>query len=99
MSRWTFCALILLSLTGQARAGYIDFSDIKVWVGTGSNQAAFVVDWNNGSTTESLAWGYRWEGAATGEDMIRAIAGANVGLYATVGHFDGLIRLNQALLR
>jgi hypothetical protein len=90
MSRWILCALMLVASAGRIEAGYIDFSDIKVWVGSGSNQAGFVVDWNNGSTTQSLAWGYRWDGVATGEDMIRAIAAANVGLYATVGYFDGL---------
>ncbi|MGV4414493.1 T9SS type A sorting domain-containing protein [Chryseobacterium sp. T1] len=50
------------------------FSDIKYWVGTGSNQAAFAVQWNDKKNPDVLVWGFRWDGEATGEDMIKAIA-------------------------
>lgn len=51
------------------------FDDITYWVGSGSNQAGLVIDWYDGQEVTSYAWGYRWNGAATGEDMFRAIAG------------------------
>lgn len=49
------------------------FSDITYFVGSGSNQAGFVIDWNDGQAP--LAWGYRWDDPATptGFDMLSAI--------------------------
>lgn len=55
----------------------ITFSDIQYWVGTGSNQAAFVVQWNDSKNPDALVWGFRWDGNATGEDMLKAIAKAD----------------------
>lgn len=40
------------------------FKDIHYWVGEGTNQCAVVIDWSNGGG-ETLAWGYRWNGACT----------------------------------
>jgi hypothetical protein len=61
-----------------------DFADIQFWVGTGVNQAAFVVDWNDGQSAESLIWGYRWDGPATGMDMFRAIVNVDSRFFAHV---------------
>lgn len=58
-------------------AANISFSDIQYWVGTGSNQAAFVVQWNDSKNPDALVWGFRWDGNATGEDMLKAIAKAD----------------------
>jgi hypothetical protein len=52
------------------------FDDIQFWTGSGTNRSALVLQWNDGSTPTSLAWGYRWSGNATGIDMLKAIAGA-----------------------
>ncbi|CAI2769181.1 T9SS type A sorting domain-containing protein [Flavobacterium collinsii] len=49
------------------------FGDIQYWVGSGSNKAAFVVQWNDGKNSDALIWGFRWDGNATGEDMLKAI--------------------------
>lgn len=57
----------------SASAQMFGFADIQNWTGTGSNEAAVVVDWNDGKTPESIAWGYRWNGTATGLDMLQAI--------------------------
>ena len=67
-------ALILTSLQLQALVGSLD--NIDYWVGAGANRAALVVQWNDGLTPVSVAWGYRWDGTATGLDMLRAIAGS-----------------------
>ena len=67
-------ALILTSLQLQALVGSLD--NIEYWVGAGANRAALVVQWNDGLTPVSVAWGYRWDGDATGMDMLRAIAGS-----------------------
>lgn len=59
-----------------------DFSDIQYWVGTGSNKAAFVVQWNDGKNPDALVWGFKWDGNATGEDMLKAIAKADHRFYS-----------------
>ncbi|HUX16670.1 MAG TPA: PEP-CTERM sorting domain-containing protein, partial [Phycisphaerae bacterium] len=50
--------------------------DIEYWIGSGSNEAALVIDWKSGNAPTCLAWGYRWDDSATGEDMLTAIAGS-----------------------
>lgn len=60
------------------------FSGVQFWVGSGANRAAFVVDFNDGQAPESLVWGFRWDGTATGEDMLNAIVTADTRLYAHV---------------
>jgi hypothetical protein len=66
--------LIAFCLIGiaEVKANSFGFSDIKNWTGTGSNQAILVIDWQDGDNS-SLAWGYRWDGVKTGEDMLQAI--------------------------
>jgi hypothetical protein len=59
----------------------VNFSDIQYWVGSGTNKAAFVVQWNDSKNPDALVWGFRWNGTATGEDMLRAIAQADHRLY------------------
>lgn len=58
-------------------AAVTDFSAIQYWVGTGTNKAAFVVQWNDSKNPDALVWGFRWNGTATGEDMLKAIAQAD----------------------
>lgn len=72
-------------LVAPARASAFTFDDIEFWVGTGANEAMLVIDWNDGVTPESLAWGYRWDGAATGWDMFESVVSAHDQLYAKIG--------------
>jgi hypothetical protein len=67
-----------------ASAGTVaSFDDIEFWIGTGGQRAAMVVDWDDStSSDESLAWGYRWTGTATGGDMLQAILEADNRLFA-----------------
>ncbi|MFA8300348.1 MAG: DUF5074 domain-containing protein [Hyphomicrobiales bacterium] len=60
------------------------FEDISYWVGSGSNQAILQIQWNDTEGSESLAWGYRWDGEAKGIDMLEAVAEADPRLYAVV---------------
>ena len=53
------------------------FDDIQYWVGNGSNKAALVIEWHDGNRPDAMVWGYRWDGEATGHDMIVAIAQAD----------------------
>lgn len=75
----TVAFLALAIWAAPAAAGpYADFNldDITHWTGSGANQAGLVVEWAQGGTTKSLAWGYRWDGTAYGSDMLYAIAQA-----------------------
>ena len=54
----------------------ISASDILYWVGTGSNQAIFIIDWCTAPT--ALAWGYRFDGeSVTVATMLNDIATAD----------------------
>lgn len=66
----------------KSTATATDFDAIKYWVGTGANKAAFVVQWNDGKNSDALVWGFRWDGNATGVDMVQAIAKADHRFYA-----------------
>jgi len=69
-------ALLTLPLVGiQAQTTVNSFDDIQYWTGTGTNRAALILQWNDGKSPTSLAWGYRWNGIAFGMDMLRAVAG------------------------
>lgn len=53
------------------------FEDIQFWVGSGSNRAALVIEWHDGTQPDAMVWGYKWDGEASGHDMIVAIAKAD----------------------
>lgn len=58
----------------------IPASAIKYWVGQGSNQAILIVSWDAASPSQSLAWGYRWNGSIVAADMLQAIDDADTRL-------------------
>jgi hypothetical protein len=76
---WKTLLLSLLLVGGElahpTSSTPITFDSIKFWTGTGTNKAAMVIQWNDAGTPTSLLWGYRWDGVATGIDMVQAIAG------------------------
>ena len=57
------------------------FDDILFWVGQGENKAAITIQWNVEGETHAKVWGYRWNGEATGYDMLKAVAAADDRLY------------------
>jgi hypothetical protein len=79
------CIAVTLFFAGAClgRAQPFTFNDIQYWVGAGTNRAALAIDWSDGSTNPSaLVWGFRWDGAATGRDMLTALVRADDRLYA-----------------
>lgn len=54
---------------------------IESWAGEGSNRAALVIQFNDDKENNALVFGYRWDGQATGIDMLRAVVSANPQLY------------------
>lgn len=71
-----------LLATAVAAHAEFSFDDIEFYVGEGANTAGFVIDWNDGLSPETLAWGYRWDGVATGYDMLAAIVMTDSRLYS-----------------
>jgi hypothetical protein len=75
------CLLLLAFHTTTAHAAFT-FDDIEFWVGSGTNRAALAIDWvENNADSPAPAWGYRWDGTATGRDMLLAIVEADDRLY------------------
>ena len=70
--------VVWVALCGEASAQPFGFDDIDFWVGSGANRAAMVIDWNDGKHPQSVVWGYRWDGTATSQNMLMAIAGTTV---------------------
>jgi len=80
-----FLVVILLS-PRIARADPFTFDDIEFWIGEGANRAAMAVDWSHDSTDPpALVWGYRWDGAVKGLDMLTAVLAADARLFAKMG--------------
>lgn len=87
MTRPTLSAFFVLA-AAAAQAQTFDFGDIVNWTGSGDNQAAMLIDWQDGSTHPALVWGYRWNGVANGEDMLQAIAAADPDLAAQITSYS-----------
>lgn len=79
--------IAMVAVVAPSRAAPVtvdDFSDIGFWAGTGANEAALVLQFPTvagGTTLEpaAVAWGYRWNGVATFESLLFALAGHIVG--------------------
>ena len=76
--RLPIAATIAIALAGSARAdlvGVQDFSDLVLWAGSGTNSAAFVLQFSGTESPTAVAWGYRWSGSSTMQSMMDALAG------------------------
>src|SRR5271155_2153229 len=85
-------ALALASLFLVSKSSAISLDDIQLWTGSGTNRAALVIEWNTPEifnntsvpapvANKTLVWGYRFNGSATGTQMLEAIAAADPKLY------------------
>jgi hypothetical protein len=83
-NRSMIMVVVALAVSFPAFATVQSFDDIEFWVGSGANEAAFVVDWHD----QCLVWGYRWDGDATGEDMLMAICESDSRFYA-LAYYSG----------
>lgn len=83
----TIVTLALLAATPAARAATLapvaTTNDLRTVVGSGSKLATLVIDFNDGTSRESFAWGFRFDGTASGADMILAVTAADPALSVT----------------
>jgi len=68
-------AVIALCVSVSYATPYANYSNLEYWAGNvnASNKATLVIDFGNGS---HYAFGYGWEGEATGWDMLSAVCAA-----------------------
>ena len=79
------CLIALLA--SHVDAAPFTFDDVEFWIGSGANRAAVAIDWVEDSTDEpALVWGYRWDGIASGRDMLTAVAAADDRLFIKLGN-------------
>lgn len=90
-------ALVVGAATSASGALVLNSSDLDFVVGTGSNLSVLVIDFQDGFAEKSFAWGYRWDGSASGQDLLAAILGADESLVINstsfpteVSYFDGV---------
>jgi hypothetical protein len=91
--RWTWRSLATAACTVASLASaplacgapVTSLDDVVFWTGAGANRAAVAIDFDGESTADqSLVWGYRWDGVATGRGMLVAIVTADPRLYLKV---------------
>lgn len=88
MKKIAVIALASASLFVSTAARADLFSNVQFWVGSGQNEAAMEIDWNEGTSGDALVWGYRWDGTATAEQMVDSILAADPHLFAELSGFD-----------
>ncbi|MEX2317170.1 MAG: hypothetical protein WD669_08460 [Pirellulales bacterium] len=81
------CVFALFALFAPvAIAAPFTFENIEFWVGTGVNRAGLVIDGQeNAPDPPALVWGYRWDGTATGAQMLTDILVADDRFFAKLG--------------
>ncbi len=96
-----FClSLAVAGLFLVVKSSAISLDDIQFWTGSGTNRAALVIEWNSpvvfNSTTvpapvteKTLVWGYRFNGTATGTQILDAVVAADHRLYVVQSIFTG----------
>jgi len=72
---FVLCVIIALFASVSDATPYTDYSNLEYWAGDSgaSNRATLVIDFGNDT---HYAFGYGWEGIATGWDMLSALCSA-----------------------
>ena len=60
------------------------YEQVDSWIGEGSKEAMLVIDWNDGTEPVSMAWGYRFDGEVTAEQMLADISETDAYLEITM---------------
>ncbi len=75
---------LLVTQSFSAKAQFT-ISDVKYWVGTGSDTSILIVDFHDATWDTSYAWGYLHNSGATGQDMLNAVAATDVNFSVAIG--------------
>lgn len=102
-------ALVVFTVSSANAQLVTGVGDIGYWVGSGANRSVLVLDFQDGSGKPAFAWGYAYDGAPSGAEMLLDIAAADPNLELTytgtaeagfymskISYFDGAtIHLEQ----
>lgn len=93
-----FCALLGAIAFSKPSQAQFNISNIQYWIGSGSDSAILVVDFRDGSWDSSYAWGYLFNGSATAQMMLNAIAAADVNFSVVInsGFLSNIVYGNHA---
>lgn len=70
-----FILFLIASLGLQAQT--LNYQQVDFWIGSGNDTTLLVVDFKDGTVDSSYVWGYLHNGAASGEDLLNAVAAAD----------------------
>ncbi|MDE6338894.1 MAG: Ig-like domain-containing protein [Muribaculaceae bacterium] len=75
-----------LPLSAVEYIDWVEWDKIEHWAGDpeGTKKCALVVDFQDGKSNKACVWGYRWNGSASGEDLVRAVASQSSVLTAMI---------------
>jgi hypothetical protein len=87
------CLIAVLAITSSAAIAIpVNFGgtwvEVDYWAGTGSNETIVVVDFS-ATGGDSYAFGFKWDGIATGYDALTAIDAAGA-LHFTATYYSGI---------
>lgn len=90
MKKSFFCVLAAVCvMAGNSWAQLVgNLDDLNFW-GTGTNRAAFVVQWNDAKSPTAIAWGYQWTGSQTVADMVVFLAANDPLFFARIDSATG----------
>lgn len=77
MSKKLSLGLLILIAAIRPLSAQINFNEVPFWIGTGSDSTLLIVDFQDGSSDSSYIWGYAYNGNASGEDLLNAVAAAD----------------------
>jgi len=97
MKKFTL-SIIAVLVSAISFSQILQFEQILNWSGTGSNQAMLIIDFNDSTANECYAFGYRFDGQKTAEEMIIAISNENPDLDASIftGFLSDITYFNHA---
>src|SRR5690606_24979183 len=98
MKKTITSAILFLLLTVNSAFAQFTADDVVFWVGEGNSEAVLVIDFRDGTTDPSFAWGYRFN-AGEGKsfaDMLLAVEAADPNLDVVInGGFLSSIYYNS----
>ncbi|MCR9154754.1 MAG: T9SS type A sorting domain-containing protein [Bacteroidetes bacterium] len=84
MKKQLFLGLLISTIMVRPLTAQFNFSDVQFWTGNGSDSTLLVVDFNDGSGDSSYVWGYAYNTGETGEDLLNAIAAADLNFQVNI---------------
>lgn len=97
MKKFTL-SIIAVFVSAISFSQILQFEQILNWSGAGSNQAMLIIDFNDSTANECYAFGYRFDGQKTVEEMLVAISNENPDLDISIftGFLSDITYFNHA---